>query len=75
MAAGAALIEVFLAVLRGYDLKGPAAIHATRCLRAIVHGFASIEAVGGFGLPEDLDETYDQLIGMFTLSATLGGSQ
>ena len=73
--AGAALIEVFLAVLRGYDLKGPAAIHATRCLRAIVHGFASIESVGGFGLPEDLDETYEQLIRMFTLSATLGGSQ
>lgn len=67
-AAGARLIEVFLAVLRGYGLAGSAAIHATRCLRVIVHGFASIEAAGGFGLPDDLDDTYEQLIRMFSTS-------
>ena len=67
-AAGARLIEVFLAVLRGYRLEGSAAIHATRCLRAIVHGFASIEAAGGFGLPDDLNDTYEQLIRMFSTS-------
>ena len=65
---GARLLEVFLAVLRGYGLEGEAAIHATRCLRAIVHGFASIEAAGGFGLPEDLDTTHEQLIHMFIAS-------
>jgi AcrR family transcriptional regulator len=64
--AGARLIEVFLAALRGYGLTGSAAIHATRCLRAIVHGFASLESAGGFGLPESLDDTYEQLIRMFT---------
>jgi hypothetical protein len=52
--------------LRGYGLRGSAAVHATRCLRAIVHGFVSIEAAGGFGLPANLDETYEQLIGMYT---------
>ncbi|MEU4639404.1 TetR/AcrR family transcriptional regulator [Micromonospora sp. NPDC023814] len=66
--AGTRLLEVFLAVLRGYGLEGEAAIHATRCLRAIVHGFASIEAAGGFGLPEDLDTTHEQLIHMFVAS-------
>ncbi|WP_415624321.1 TetR-like C-terminal domain-containing protein [Phytohabitans flavus] len=30
----------------------------------MVHGFASIEASGGFGLPEDLDETYERLVRM-----------
>jgi AcrR family transcriptional regulator len=64
-AAGGRLIEVIFAVLRGYGLAGPAAVHAARCLRAIVHGFASIEASGGFGLSEDLDETYERLIRMF----------
>jgi hypothetical protein len=54
--------------LRGYDLDGSAAVHATRCARAIAHGFASIEASGGFGLPEDLDETYERLIRMFLAS-------
>jgi AcrR family transcriptional regulator len=64
----ARLVEVFLAVLRVYDLHGAAAIHATRCLRVIVHGFASIESAGGFGLAEDPDQTYEQLIQMYLAS-------
>jgi len=63
-AAGRHLLDVLLAVLRGYGLAGPPAIHAARCLRAAVHGFAALEAAGGFGLPDDLDQTYDQLIRM-----------
>jgi AcrR family transcriptional regulator len=59
------LIDVFLAVLRGYDLHGADAIHATRRLRVIVHGFVSIESSGGFGLAEDSDETFEQLIQMY----------
>ena len=66
--AAARLLDVFLAVLCGYGLERSAAIHATRCLRAIVHGFTSIEAAGGFGLPEDLDDTYEQLTRMFLTS-------
>lgn len=61
-AAGGKLLEVVLAALRGYGLTDSETIHATRCLRSIAHGFTSLEANGGFGLPEDLDETYDQLI-------------
>jgi AcrR family transcriptional regulator len=66
--AGTRLLNVFLAVLRGYGLRDAAAIHATRRLRAIVHGFSSLEAAGGFGLPEDLDTTHEQLINMFIAS-------
>ncbi len=61
-AAGGRLLDVVLAALRAYGLSGSAAIHATRCLRAVAHGFSSLEAGGGFGLPEDLDQTYDQLV-------------
>jgi len=61
-------LEVFLAVLRGYGLTGPAAIHATRCLRVIAHGFVSIESSGGFGMAEDPAETYEQLIQMYLAS-------
>ncbi|GAB2835687.1 TetR/AcrR family transcriptional regulator [Lentzea nigeriaca] len=64
-AAGTKLIEVMLATLRSYGLEGSDAIHATRRLRVIVHGFASIESGGGFGLPEGLDDTYDQLVRMY----------
>ncbi len=61
-AAGGKLLEVVYAALRGYGLTDSAAVHTTRCLRAVAHGFASLEANGGFGLPENLDETYDQLV-------------
>ena len=60
-AAGAEAVDVVLAVLRGYDLESDDAIHATRIIRAALHGFASLEAVGGFGLPLDVDETFARL--------------
>jgi AcrR family transcriptional regulator len=63
--AGRRLLDIILAVLRAYGLDDSDAIHAIRCLRATVHGFASIEAAGGFGLSEHIDETYDRLIQMF----------
>jgi AcrR family transcriptional regulator len=59
---GGRLLDVVLAAVRGYGLTGSDAIHAIRCLRAVAHGFSSLEAGGGFGLPEDLDQTYDHLV-------------
>lgn len=63
-AAGERIVAVVVAVLRSQDLDDDAAIHATRCLRAAVHGFTSLEAAGGFGLPVDLDQTFDALVAM-----------
>jgi AcrR family transcriptional regulator len=60
------LTGVVLSVLREYGMEGAAAIHAARCLRSAAHGFASLEAAGGFGLPEKLDDSYDQLMQMLT---------
>lgn len=65
---GERLMGVVLAVLRRYGLTGPEAVHAARRLRAAVHGFASLEAAGGFGLPEDLDESFAGLVEMVTAS-------
>lgn len=58
----ARLVGILLAALRAYGLTESAAIHAARCLRAAAHGFAVLEAAGGFGLPEKLDESYDLLV-------------
>jgi AcrR family transcriptional regulator len=63
-AAGTRIVEVILAVLRGYGIEGHDAIHATRAVRAAAHGFASLQAAGAFQLAEDLDTSYDRLIGM-----------
>ena len=64
-AAGEALIGVVLAVLAGYGVKGDDALHATRGLRAIVHGFVSLDAMGAFRLKLDLAESFDRLLGAF----------
>ncbi|MEU4231862.1 WHG domain-containing protein [Nonomuraea sp. NPDC026600] len=62
--AAARLIDILFAALRAYGLEGSNAIHAARSLRAAAHGFSVLEAAGGFGLPEKLDESYDLLIHM-----------
>jgi AcrR family transcriptional regulator len=67
-AASRDLLAVFVAVVRGYGLADSAATHAIRRMRATAHGFAELEAGGGFGLPEDIETTYDQVIDMFLRS-------
>ena len=61
-AATAAAVSVVLDVLGGYGLHGADAVHAARALRSALHGFVSLEAAGGFGLPESLDESFDRLV-------------
>lgn len=60
--AGQAVVEVVLAVLRGYDLHGDDALHATRYLRSALHGFVALEIGGGFGLPLALDTSFERLL-------------
>lgn len=57
-------LEVVARVLAGYDRDEATQIHDIRLLRSVAHGFASLEAAGGFGLPEDTDETFERLTGM-----------
>jgi AcrR family transcriptional regulator len=65
---GERLMGVLFAVLQWYGLSGAEAVHAARRLRAAIHGFAALEAAGGFGLPEDLDASFASLIEMVTAS-------
>ncbi len=69
--AAAAVIDVLHAILRGWDLSTDDAIHAIRGIRAATHGFASLETSGGFGLHQDVDESFTRLIG--ALAAGLRG--
>jgi AcrR family transcriptional regulator len=63
-----AFLEIFIAVMRGYGLNDSDATHAIRRLRAATHGFVDLEIGGGFGLPEDIETTYDQVIDMMLRS-------
>jgi AcrR family transcriptional regulator len=55
-------VAVMLAVLGAWGLDGDAAVHQVRLIRSALHGFATIEAEGGFGLPLDLDQSFELLI-------------
>ncbi|WP_116244548.1 TetR/AcrR family transcriptional regulator [Nocardiopsis sp. FIRDI 009] len=55
-------VEVLTAVLRGFGIDGDQAVHAVRTLRSALHGFVDLESRGGFGLPEDVDESYELLV-------------
>lgn len=59
------LVDVARAILAPYKLSEEDTIHAIRSLRSIVHGFISLEAAGGFGLPVDLDASFRWLINLF----------
>lgn len=62
--AEARIIYVAVAVVTAFGLTGDDAIHAVRALRSVVHGFATLEAAGGFGIPLDLDESFRRLVAM-----------
>jgi AcrR family transcriptional regulator len=58
-------VRTGLAVIGSFGLEGEDAIHAVRGFRSLVHGFATLEISGGFGLPLDCDESFDRLVEYF----------
>lgn len=60
--AGERAVGSIYAVLAGYGLEGEDAVDATRGLRSALHGFVALEAGGGFGLPQDVDRSFAQLV-------------
>lgn len=56
------ILELSTKVLCAYGLDDETALHATRGLRSIFHGFASLEQKEGFGLPLDMDISFKLLI-------------
>lgn len=62
--AEARIVHVAVAVVASFGLTGDDAIHAVRALRSVAHGFATLEAAGGFGIPLDLDESFRRLAAM-----------
>jgi AcrR family transcriptional regulator len=61
-AAAQETVDVLLAVLRAWELQGDDLVHAARAFRSAVHGFVVIEAAGGFGIPVDLDASFERLV-------------
>ena len=60
--AALAAVSPMVAILAGWGIEGPDAVHLVRVARSALHGFVSIEMGGGFGLELDLDHSFDLLV-------------
>ncbi len=60
--AGARVLGSLSAVLGGYRIDPADTTHALRMLRSLFHGFAVLEAAGGFQMDTDVDESFEWLI-------------
>jgi AcrR family transcriptional regulator len=66
-----AVVSIVLDILAGFGLQGDDAIDAARALRSALHGFITLDAAGGFGLPVDVDRSFDRLVdGLVTTLTT-----
>ncbi|GAA3409631.1 TetR/AcrR family transcriptional regulator [Paenibacillus hodogayensis] len=62
---GKKLVDLLMRLMESYGLTHLQSIHVIRGLRSVLHGFASLEQRGGFGLPIDLDVSYRLLVDTF----------
>lgn len=60
--AQAEVVEVVLRVVAPARADRDSAIHTIRLIRSLIHGFVSLEISDGFGLPQDIDETFQRLV-------------
>ncbi len=56
------IVAVIALSLAGFDLDDTARVHAARSLRSAFHGFAHLEAGDGHPSPENLDDSFDELL-------------
>jgi AcrR family transcriptional regulator len=72
LAAATRLTELVFAILRGYGLDAEQTVHATRAVRCALHGFVTLEAAGGFGLPQGVDDSYARLVALLDSGLSRG---
>ncbi len=65
VAAQTEVVEITMRTLSAYSMTYEESIHVVRMLRSLIHGFATLESGGGFGIPVDRDETFQRLLHIF----------
>jgi AcrR family transcriptional regulator len=66
------IMAILRAALAPWGLDEAAQVHAIRTLRSLTHGFVSLEVAAGFGMPYDLEESYDYALGLFIAGLARG---
>lgn len=65
VAAAQKLLLLMARVLEHYRLSETDMVHVIRGFRSLIHGFVTLETLGGFKMAVDLDESFERLIEMF----------
>jgi AcrR family transcriptional regulator len=69
------ILEIVGAALEPYRLGPEEHLDAIRGLRSLCHGFVSLELGGGFGMPRDVDRSFEQAVRTYLLGLTRAGEQ
>jgi AcrR family transcriptional regulator len=59
------LLELMGILLAPYQLDQERAYHCMRGIRSFIHGFVTLEAAGGFGMPISLDQSFQLMAEVF----------
>ncbi|KGR90977.1 TetR family transcriptional regulator [Ureibacillus massiliensis 4400831 = CIP 108448 = CCUG 49529] len=59
------LLQLISEVLYTFNIAEEMIIHKIRGLRSILHGFASLEQMGAFGLPVKTEESFEHLVSSY----------
>lgn len=59
------LVASVVSLLDNYNLTDEEAIHTVRGLRSLIHGFATLESQGGFGIPVDVQSSLEFNLRLF----------
>jgi AcrR family transcriptional regulator len=70
LVASTRVVNTIAAVLRGYGVREAEMTHAIRTIRCTLHGFAMLEAAGGFQWDADPDRSFDWMIGFIDRGLT-----
>ncbi len=62
------VVELTYAMLHAYELTEPDLTDAVRLLRSTFHGYVSLEHIGGFGAPRDVQASWKQAIDVLHLA-------
>ncbi len=65
-AASHRVVSVVAAVIEPIGLRGDDAVDAIRTFRSALHGFVSLEAASGFGLPVNVERSFERLVEALT---------
>ena len=59
------LLQMLRLVMASMGMQGDDAIHAIRGLRAVLHGFTSLEAADGYKMSLDMEESFHRLLNAY----------